>query len=114
RVLEAIQARSGAKREAAIEEGIAMAASRRLVRRLGDFLWHKKEVVPRDRTRLADASRRLEYVCDEECVAALKLAVKESCGCDADEAAAQAIRMLGVKRNEEGVARLKALYSSIP
>ncbi len=110
RVLEAIQARPGAKRDAAIEEGIAMAVARNLALRRGDFLWRKKDVVPRDRTNLPDASRKLDYVCDEECVAALRLALKESCGCDADEAAAQAIRMLGVKRNDEAVARLKALF----
>lgn len=113
RVLEAIQARPGAKRDAAIEEGVAMAAQRSLVIRRGEFLWRKKDVVPRDRTKLPDASRRLDYVCDEECIAALLLAKKEACGCDADEAAAQAIRMLGVKRNDEGLARLKALFPSI-
>jgi hypothetical protein len=114
RVLEAIGARTGAKREAAIDDGIAMAVARSLAIRKGDFLWRKKEVVPRDRTKLPDASRRLEYVCDEECRAALQLAKKESCGCDADEAATQAIRMLGVKRNDEGLARLRALFASVP
>ncbi|HLY73138.1 MAG TPA: DUF3320 domain-containing protein, partial [Planctomycetota bacterium] len=114
RVLEAIQARSGAKRTAAIEEGIAMAVSRQLVLRRGDFLWKNTGVVLRDRTRLPDASRKLEYVSDEECIAALQLAVKESCGCDPDEAVAQALRMLGVKRNDEGVARLRTLFGSIP
>ncbi|HLY12426.1 MAG TPA: DUF3320 domain-containing protein, partial [Planctomycetota bacterium] len=114
RVLEAIQARSGAKREAALEEGIAMAAARALVLRRGEFLWRKKDVVPRDRSRLPDASRKLDYVCDEECVAALQLALRESCGCDAEEAAAQAIRMLGVKRNDEALARLRSLFASIP
>jgi len=114
RVLEAIQARSGAKRDAAIEEGIAMAAERKLVIRRGEFLWRKNDVAPRDRTKLPDASRRLDYVCDEECIAALKLALKESCGCDADEAAAQAIRILGVKRNDEAVSRLKALFAPRP
>jgi hypothetical protein len=53
-------------------------------------------------------------VCDEECRAALQRAVKESCGCDPDEAAAQAIRILGVKRNDEAVVRLKALFAAIP
>jgi len=113
RVLEAIQARSGAKRDAAIEEGVAMAIARNLVFRRGEFLWRKKDVVPRDRTKLADASRKLDYVCDEECLAALRLAAKEACGCDADEAAAQAIRMLGVKRNDDGVARLKTLFAAV-
>jgi len=113
RVLEAIQARTGAKREGAIEEGIAMAAERKIVVRRGDFLWRKKEVVPRDRTKLPDSSRRLDYVCDEECQAALRLALKESCGCDADEAATQAIRLLGVKRDDESLARLKSLFGAL-
>ena len=91
-----------------------MAADRKLVTRRGEFLWRKKDVVPRDRTKLPDASRKLDYVCDEECVAALQQALKESCGCDADEAAAQAIRMLGVKRNDEAMVRLKALFSPMP
>jgi very-short-patch-repair endonuclease len=114
RVLEAIQARSGARRDAAIEEGVAMAVERKLAIRKGDFLWRKKDVVPRDRSKLPDASRKLDYVCDEECAAALQLALKESCGCDAEEAAAQAIRMLGVKRNDEALARLKALFAGLP
>jgi very-short-patch-repair endonuclease len=113
RVLEAIQARTGAKREAAIEEGIAAAVTRNIVIRRGDFLWRKKEVAPRDRTKLPDASRKLDYVCDEECVAALRVALKESCGCDADEAATQAIRLLGVKRNDEALARLKSLFATL-
>jgi hypothetical protein len=49
-------------------------------------------------------------VCDEECLAALDRAVKEACGCDGDEAATQAIRILGVKRNDEAITRLKALF----
>ena len=112
RVLEAIQARSGAKRDAAIEEGIAMAVARNLVLRRGDFLWRKKDVVVRDRTRMPDSSRRLDYVCDEECVAALRLALQESCGCDGEEAAAQALRMLGVRRNDEALTRLRRLFPS--
>ncbi len=117
RVLEAIQARSGSKRDAAIEDAMAAATTRGLVRRRGDFLWGPKDapVVPRDRTGLPDASRRLEYVCDEECLAALDRAVKESCGCDGDEAASQALRILGVKRNDESITRLKALFpATIP
>jgi very-short-patch-repair endonuclease len=114
RVLEAIQARSGSKRDAAIEEAVTAASTRGLVRRRGDFLWGRKDVpvVPRDRSALPDSGRRLDYVCDEECRAALERAVKESCGCDADEAATQAIRILGVKRNDEGIVRLKTLFAS--
>jgi hypothetical protein len=112
RVLEAIQARSGSKRDAAIEEAIAAASARGLVRKRGDFLWPMKDapVVPRDRSGLPDSSRRHDYVCDEECLAALDRAVEEACGCDGDEATAQAIRLLGIKRNDEAVARMKALY----
>jgi len=114
RVLEAIQARSGSKRDAAIEEGVAMAVDRKIVQRKGEFLWGKGGVVLRDRTKLPDASRSLEVVCDEECRAALQRAVKESCGCDADEGAAQAIRILGVKRNDDAVASLKRLFPTTP
>jgi very-short-patch-repair endonuclease len=112
RVLEAIQARSGAKRDAAIEEAVSVAAGRGLVRLKAPFLWPRKDrpVVPRDRSSLPDVSRRLDYVCDEECLAALDRAVKEACGCDGDEAATQAIRILGVKRNDEAIVRLKALF----
>lgn len=116
RVLDAIQARSGSRRDAAIEEGMAAATARALVRRRGDFFWPKTDapVAPRDRSGLPDASRRHDFVCDEEVRAALERAAKESCGCDADEAAAQAIRILGVKKNEEALARLKALFASLP
>jgi len=114
RVLEAIQARSGPKRDAAIEDGVAMAVDRKIAQRKGDFLWGKGGAVLRDRTKLPEASRQLEYVCDEECRAALQRAVKEACGCDPDEAAAQAIRILGVKRNDDAVARLKRLFPATP
>lgn len=112
RVLDAIAARSGSKRDAAMEEAMAAAEARGLVRRRGDFLWGRTDapVVPRDRSGLPDARRRLEYVSDEECLAALDRAVQEACGCDGDEAATQAIRILGVKRNDESIARLKALF----
>lgn len=114
RVLDAIDARSGSKRDAAIEDGIAMAVQRNLALKKGDFLWRHKAAPPRDRTKLPDASRKLEYVCDEECLEALRLAKKEACGCDADEAAAQAVRMLGVKRNDEGLERLRKLFATLP
>jgi very-short-patch-repair endonuclease len=112
RVLEAIQARSGSKRDAAIEEAVNVASTRGLVKMKCGFLWPRKDrpIVPRDRSDLPDVSRRLEFVCDEECLAALDRAVKEACGCDGDEATAQAIRILGVKRNDEAIARLKALF----
>jgi very-short-patch-repair endonuclease len=112
RVLEAIQARSGSKRDAAIEEAVSVAAGRGLVKLKTPFLWPRKDrpVAPRDRSSLPDASRRLDYVCDEECLAALDRAVKDACGCDGDEAATQAIRILGVKRNDEAIARLKAIF----
>jgi very-short-patch-repair endonuclease len=112
RVLEAIQARSGSRRDAAIDDAIAAASARGVVRKRGDFLWPRKDapVVPRDRSGLPDASRRHDYVCDEECLAALDRAVAEACGCDGDEAVTQAIRLLGIRRNDEALARLKALY----
>src|SRR5204863_9666016 len=68
RVLDAIGAGSGSKRDAAIEEAVTAASSRVMERRRGDFLWPRKDapVVPRDRSGLPDGGRRLDYVCDEE------------------------------------------------
>lgn len=113
RVLEAIGARAGSKRESAIEEAIGAAVGERRVRRRGEFLLsvEDRRVGPRDRSGLPDASRRLDYVCDQECLEALGQVSQEACGCDADEAANQAIRLLGVKRNDEALARLKALLN---
>jgi very-short-patch-repair endonuclease len=111
RVLDAIQARAGSKRDAAIEEAVAQATARAMVQRRGDFLWPKRDtlVVPRDRSALPEVSRRLEYVCDEECRAAMSQVAEEACGCDPEDAVSQAIRMLGVKRNDEAQARLRGL-----
>jgi very-short-patch-repair endonuclease len=115
RVLEAIDQRPGAKRLQAIDEAVAAAVSLGLVRRQGDFLWKKEPhaVTPRDRSGLDDASRGLEYVCDEECQAALLRAVDESHGCPREDAAVQAIKILGVKRNEEALARLAVLADGL-
>jgi hypothetical protein len=115
RVLEAIDARTGSKRVAAIDEAVERAVSRGLVRRKGEFLWGRqdREVVPRDRTSLPDASRDLGLVAFEERQAALRRVVEESCGCTDEEAAVQAIKLLGVKRNEEAVAQLQGLARSM-
>ncbi len=111
RVLGAVDARAGSKRVAAIDEAVERAVSRGLVRRKGDFLWGRedREIVPRDRSSLPDASRDLEVVAYEERRAALLRVVEESCGCADDEAAVQAIKLLGVKRNDDALARLAGL-----
>ena len=70
-------------------------------------------MAPRDRSGLPDASRGLELVCDEECQAALLRAVDESCGCPREDAAAQAVRILGVKRNDEALSRLSGLADAL-
>lgn len=115
RVLEAIDQRTGAKKQAAIDEAIAAAVSRGLVRSRGDFLWSKEDrpVAPRDRSGLPDASRAIELVCDEECRAALVRVVEEACGCDAEEAAVQAVRLLGIKRNDGAMTRLGGLIGGM-
>jgi hypothetical protein len=114
-VLGAVDARPGSKRVAAIDEAAARAVERGLVRKKGDFLWGRedREVVPRDRTALPDASRDLEYVAFEERRAALLRVVEEACGCSDEEAAVQAIKLLGVKRNEEAMAQLQGLARSM-
>ncbi|HYE98168.1 MAG TPA: AAA domain-containing protein, partial [Planctomycetota bacterium] len=114
RILEAIDARPGSKRFQAIDEAVDVAVARALIRRKGDFLWSKDDriVTPRDRSGLPDASRDLARVSDEECEAALLRVVEEAHGCDADEAAAQAIRLLGVKRTESAFERLRSLSSN--
>lgn len=115
RVLEAVDQRPGSKRLQAIEEAVAAAVAGGHLRRQGDFLWRKDlhAVAPRDRSALDDAGRTLDYVGDEECQAALLRAVDESCGCSKDEAALQALKMLGVKRNDEALARLEALADGL-
>jgi hypothetical protein len=108
RLLEAGDARSTPRRQEAIMGAMTRAEASGRVRRRGAFLWPVKDpvVAPRDRSELPDASRSLDLVSDEECRAALERARAESCGCDAGEAAVQAIRLLGVKRNDEALARL--------
>jgi very-short-patch-repair endonuclease len=115
RVLEAIDARPGQKRLAAIDEAAAIAERGGRIRRKGDFLWAAKDhvVAARDRSELSDASRGLDMICDEECEAALLRAVEEAHGCDRDEAAAQAIRILGAKRGADAAARLEVLIERL-
>ncbi len=115
RVLGAIEGRASQRRLDAIRVATGEAASRGMIRRDGEFLWRKDQqaVEPRDRSGQPDASRALEYVCDAEAKAALKRVVEEARGCDGDDAAVQAIRVLGVKRNDAATARLKALLSAM-
>lgn len=70
-------------------------------------------MAPRDRSGLPDGERGIETVCDEECQAALLRAVDESCGCPPEDAVVQAIKILGVKRNDEAQARLAALADGL-
>ncbi len=111
RVLEAVDQRPGSKRIQAIEEALSAAVAGGQLRRQADFLWKREPhaVGPRDRSGMEDASRTLERVCDEECEAALLRAVDESCGCSKEEAALQALKILGVKRNEPALLRLEEL-----
>ncbi len=115
RVLEAIDQRGGPKKQAAIEEALAHAASKGLIRVKGDFLWGREDrpAVPRDRSSLPDSSRDLALVSDEECRAALARVVKESCGCEAEEASVQVVKLLGVKRNDEALTRLGGLIGGM-
>jgi very-short-patch-repair endonuclease len=115
RILDTVDARAGTKRLAAIDEAVERGAARGRLRRRGEFLWPMEErpVVARDRSELPDPSRSLDLVCDEECRAALVRVVEEACGCDADEAAGQAIRLLGVKRNESAQERLAGLVEAM-
>jgi hypothetical protein len=105
RLLEGAELRAGSRRQEALEEGVGRAAN---VTRKGDFFWALPErpAEVRDRSGLPDASREAGMVCDEELRAALKRAAAEACGCSAEEAVVQAIRLLGVKRNEATFARL--------
>jgi very-short-patch-repair endonuclease len=106
RVLDAIEGRSGSRRLAAIDAGIDAAAGTGLLRREGDFLWMNghREVVPRDRSELAEAARAPHLVAESEYRAAVRAVVEEGCGCnDHEEAGAQAILALGIKRNDEAV-----------
>ncbi|HEX7899175.1 MAG TPA: AAA domain-containing protein, partial [Planctomycetota bacterium] len=115
RVLEAVEQRPGAKRIQAIEEALSASVAGGHLRRQGDFLWKKEPhaVAPRDRAALDDAGRGVERVCDEECQAALLRAVDESHGCPREDAAVQAVKILGVKRNEEALARLAGLADGL-
>jgi very-short-patch-repair endonuclease len=115
RIFESIDQRAGAKKQAAIDEALALAASRGTIRARGDFLWPREEraVVPRDRSSLPDVSREIGYVCDEECRATLRRVVEEACGCGAEEAEVQAVKVLGIKRNDAALTRLGGLIGGM-
>jgi very-short-patch-repair endonuclease len=111
RVLDAIEGRAGTRRLAAIDGGVAAAVSLGLIRIEGEFLWRVEDhaIVPRDRSRLPEAARGPHLVHDLEYRAAFEAVIAEACGCaDEDEAAAQAVAALGVKRNEDAFGRAKA------
>jgi very-short-patch-repair endonuclease len=115
RVLQAAQRRPGTRLNEAIDEAVGLGASSGRLRRRGDFLWPKADrpVFPRDRSSLPDESREIDLVCDEECRAALVRVVEEACGCGAEEAAVQAVRLLGVKRNDAAISRLGGLAGGL-
>src|SRR5215216_198692 len=84
------------------------AAGQGRVRRSGEFLWRPdmREAPLRDRSRLPDASRKLEFVAPEEIVAAIERVVADSFGMDRTEIPAAVLRLLlGFRRTTEAAQR---------
>ncbi len=115
RLLDRAEQRTGPRRLEAVEGALRVLEGAGRLRRRGSFLWPLKDlqVQPRDRSELPDVSRGAELVCDEECKAALRRAVAEACGCSGEEAGVQALKLLGVKRGEEALARMAALAEDL-
>ena len=96
--------RTGSRIRAAIESGCDKAARQGRVRRSGEFLWRPdmQEAPLRDRSRLPDASKKLEFIAPEEIAAAIERVVADSFGIDKSEIPAAVLRLLlGFRRTTE-------------
>jgi hypothetical protein len=85
------------------------AAGQGRVRRSGEFLWRPdmQEAPLRDRSRLPDASKKLEFIAPKEIVVAIERVVTDSFGMDKGEIPAAVLRLLlGFRRMTEGAQRL--------
>jgi hypothetical protein len=85
------------------------AAGQGRVRRSGEFLWRPdmQEAPLRDRSRLPDASKKLEFIAPKEIVVAIERVVTDSIGMDKGEIPAAVLRLLlGFRRTTEGAQRL--------
>ena len=85
------------------------AAGQGRVRRSGEFLWRPdmQEAPLRDRSRLPDASKKLEFIAPEEIAAAIERVVADSFGIHKSEIPAAVVRLLlGFRRTTEGAQKL--------
>ncbi len=92
--------RTGSRIQAAVREAMDEAVRDGRVRCSGDFLWLPDMRIPpvRDRSRLPDASKKLEFVATEELAAAVERVVADSYGIERGQVGAAALRLLGFGR----------------
>ena len=96
--------RAGRRIRDAVNDAIGYAASRKRVRKRGDFLWDPAMSTPPIRDRSAHSSmRKIELVCDEEIAEAVKLVVRHGYGIHRDGAPAETAQALGFGRLTQGV-----------
>jgi len=108
--------RLGKSSREALLRGIELAASQGRLFRRSAFLWPPPPFTlsMRDRSALPAASRKPEYLPDEEIEAALRYGAEISFGLSREEAATDALKQLGFERpNEVAVARVQTLIDSL-
>jgi hypothetical protein len=92
--------RFGSRIQQAFDEAIALGASRKFFVERKEFLWtlDMKEPPVRDRGKLPQASRKLEFVAPEEIRRAILLVARESHGIAPEEVAGATCRLFGFAR----------------
>jgi very-short-patch-repair endonuclease len=92
--------RFGSRIQQAFDEAIALGASRKLFVMRKEFLWTLDMAEPpvRDRGKLPQASRKLEFVAPEEIRCAILVVVQESHGIAPEDVAGATCRLLGFAR----------------
>ncbi|MCX5971186.1 MAG: DUF3320 domain-containing protein, partial [Coprothermobacterota bacterium] len=109
-------ARLGKASREALLRGAELAASQGRLFRRSAFLWPPPPFIllMRDRSALPAASRKPEYLPDEEIEAALRYGAEVSFGLSREEAATAALKQLGFERpNEVALARVQTLIDSL-
>jgi very-short-patch-repair endonuclease len=92
--------RFGSRIQQAFEEAVRVGVSRKLFIKRQSFLWHPTMQQPpvRDRSGLAAASRRFEFVAPEEIRSAILVVVKQSYGIEPSEVPGAVCRLFGFAR----------------
>jgi very-short-patch-repair endonuclease len=95
--------KAGRRIQDAAKRGAVFAERKGWIRKRGDFLWHSADREVRVRPRQGDPPAKIELICDEEIVEAIKLVLRRQFASLPVDLIAQSSRLLGIRRIRAGI-----------